>query len=130
MAISARDANGITVIELSGNIRIGKGDVELERVFRERLDAGDRRFVLDMTAVGFIDSAGISETIRCYKRAREADGVVKLVLQPKGKPEEVFQITSLDRVFEIFHSKKVEVVEPSIDLDEDGLTCPQPTGYS
>ena len=34
---------------------------------------------------------------------KEAGGVIKLVFSPHGKPEEVFQITSLDRVFEIFH---------------------------
>jgi anti-sigma B factor antagonist len=105
MAIKTRDRDGVTVLEMTGNVRIGREDVELRDRFKALLDEGRRRFVIDMAAVGFIDSAGIAETIRCYKRVREAGGTIKLVLKEHGKPEEVFQITSLDRVFEVFYDQ-------------------------
>ena len=37
------------------------------------------------------------------KRAQEHDAEIKIALMPTGKPAELFQITMLDRVFEIFH---------------------------
>ena len=50
-------------------------------------------------------SAGISETVACFKRARELGGAIKMLLNADGKPAQVFQITSLDRVFEIFYDE-------------------------
>jgi len=54
--------------------------------------------------VPWLDSSGIGEVYACYKRARDLDGVVKLVLQ--GKSLSLFTLTELNRVFEIFDTRK------------------------
>jgi anti-anti-sigma factor len=55
-----------------------------------------------MTAVPYVDSAGVGELVGCAKRAYERGGAIKIVLPPRGAVRETFRITSLDKVFEIF----------------------------
>jgi anti-anti-sigma regulatory factor len=64
------------------------------------VEQGERYFVLDMLDAPWLDSSGLGEVFACFKRAREVDGVVKLVL--RGKSYSLFTITRLDKVFEIF----------------------------
>ena len=90
----------VCVLHIAGEVRIGQPTTLLRDQCRELLQQGERHFVLDMLEVPWLDSSGLGEVFACYKRAREVQGVVKLVL--RGKSYSLFTITQLDRVFEIF----------------------------
>ena len=49
-----------------------------------------------------MDSAGLGETVACTKRIRERNGIVKLVIPKRAKPDEIFVVTGLDKAFEIY----------------------------
>jgi len=102
MAIAKRKVGKICVLDISGTMTIGKGDVELREAFRQALDEGERRFLFNLRKVAYMDSAAIGETVACAKRAAEVGGKIKITLVPKGRPDEVLRISSLDRVFEMF----------------------------
>ena len=102
MGITIQKSYGVCVFKVTGPITRETADVELRSRFRELIDAGSTRFLLDLRDVPYMDSAAIGETVACAKRARERGGVLKIVLRPGGKPEQLFQLTALDRVFEIF----------------------------
>jgi anti-sigma B factor antagonist len=99
MDIRTRVEGDVCIIELSGRLVLGDGDIVLRDEFRARLGAGERKLVLDLHQVPFMDSAGIGEVVACYKRARQADGDVKLVLGSKTR--EVFAISRLQLVFDL-----------------------------
>ncbi len=105
MAITVRNRDGVTILDVSGAMRLGSEDVELRRTLRSRLDAGDVKFLFNFKKVSYMDSAAIGETVACHKRAAERGGVIKLLMIPKGRPDELFRIASLDRVFEIFRDE-------------------------
>lgn len=100
VTIAVRRCGDVCIIDIGGEVRIGEPADQLRRKSRELVAAGERFFVLDMLDVPWLDSSGIGEVFACYKRARELQGVVKLVL--KGKSYSLFTITRLDSVFEIF----------------------------
>ena len=100
MTIDVRDGNGICVLKIDGEVKLGEPTRLLRRKSRELIEAGKRFFVLDMLRVPWLDSSGIGEVFACYKRARELDGVVKLVLRDKSYS--LFTMTQLDKVFEIY----------------------------
>jgi len=100
VTIDERKSGDICVLEIKGEVRIGQPTQVLRAKSRELIERGERRFVLDMLGVPWLDSSGLGEVFACYKRARERDGVVKLVL--RGKSYSLFTITHLDKVFEIF----------------------------
>ena len=59
-------------------------------------------------AAGWIepmDSAGIGELVACHKRAVEKGGVIK-ILKPNEKLLDLFTITKLIEIFDIFDNEK------------------------
>ncbi|MGD8377734.1 MAG: STAS domain-containing protein [Acidobacteriota bacterium] len=100
MRIRLRKAGKVNVLELAGKMTIGEGDVQLRTRMKELLAAGERFFVFDMLDVPVLDSASVGEVVACYRRAREVDGSIRLVL--RGRVHDTFTMTHLDRVFEIF----------------------------
>jgi len=92
----------VVVLEVAGKLIIGHGDVLLRAKLQELLDAGGLQFVLDVTRVSYMDSAGLGAVASCSKRCRDAGGVLKVVTRPRSKPHTLFKVTGLSRVFEMF----------------------------
>ena len=72
---------------------------------RSRLDesrlGGSRIFVVDLSDVPFIDSAGVATLVALFKRVRFAQGDVRLAgLQPRV--DRLIRLLRLERVFAIF----------------------------
>ena len=99
----------VAVIDLSGKITIGEGDVVLREKVGELLDADNKHILLNLKNVSYMDSAGIGELVACYKRAMEKEGVVKL-LNPSGKVYDLLQLTKLEEVFETYRDEKEALV--------------------
>ena len=93
MKVSTREFGAITVVDLSGKITIGEGDVILRNKVHELLDGGNKKLLLNLEKVSYMDSAGIGELVACYKRAIEKEGTVKL-LNPSGKVYDLLQLTA------------------------------------
>ena len=109
MKASVRKLGKVSVVDISGKITIGEGDVLLRERVNELLDAGENRIVLNLEKVKYMDSAGIGELVACYKRAKEKAGTVKL-LNPSGKVYDLLQLTKLEEVFETYREEKEALV--------------------
>ena len=92
--------DGVNVFRISGELRLGQPTELLRRACREHIEKGEKQYVFDMLDVAWLDSSGLGEVFACFKRAREAQGTVKLAL--RGKSYSLFTITQLDKVFEIY----------------------------
>jgi anti-sigma B factor antagonist len=99
MKTTVRTVGQVSVVDLSGKITIGEGDVVLRDKVVELLDGGHAKILLSLEKVSYMDSAGIGELVACYKRAKEKSGTVKL-LNPSGKVFDLLQLTKLEEVFE------------------------------
>ena len=109
MKASVRKIGEVSVVDLSGKITIGEGDVVLRERVGELLDGGEKRILLNLERVKYMDSAGIGELVACYKRAKEKEGMVKL-LNPSGKVYDLLQLTKLEEVFDTFRDEKEALV--------------------
>ena len=58
LAIASREVDGVTVLELSGRITLGEGSVQLRDAIRDLIAKGQRRILLDLGEVNYIDSSG------------------------------------------------------------------------
>lgn len=108
MKTAVRQSGDVAVVDLSGKITIGEGDVVLRDRVHALLEEGKRRILLNLEKVSYMDSAGIGELVACYKRAREKGGTVKL-LRPSGKVQDLLQLTKLEEVFETFDNENEAV---------------------
>ncbi len=70
---------------------------------RERLDQllaeGTSMLVIDLGNVPFLDSAGMAVLVSALKRARQANGDVKLVWPKEEAARRILRLTRFDRVF-------------------------------
>jgi anti-sigma B factor antagonist len=109
MKATVRQIGSVSVVDISGKITIGEGDVLLRNRFQELLDKGQKSILLNLEKVSYMDSAGIGELVACYKRAKERNGIVKL-LNPSGKVYDLLQLTKLEEVFETFRDEREALV--------------------
>ena len=95
-------------VESQGDRRIvhiqGKITFEYCPVLQNRLDSvvdpGVREVVIDFKEVPFIDSSGIGEVLRLFKRMRDGNGEVVL-LNPNQKLRDLFSMYRFDKFMKI-----------------------------
>jgi anti-sigma B factor antagonist len=71
-----------------------------------------RIVALDFSRVPFIDSSGVGEVLRLFKRMREIGGQVVL-MNPNRKLRDLFLMYRLDRFMRICEEKDLEKDEPA-----------------
>ena len=100
MKASTRQVDGITVVDLSGRITLGEGSVVLRDTVRDLLAKGDKKMLLNLGDVTYIDSSGIGELVSAFTAVRRENGELKLLNLTK-KVHDLLQITKLYTVFDI-----------------------------
>lgn len=101
MKISARNRDGVTILEPQGKITIGVGDVALREAVTEALNTGSKKILINMAAVTTIDSSGVGELVSTYTSVANRGGRLKLLHLPP-KVDDILQVTQLITVFEVF----------------------------
>ena len=97
---STRQVVGITVMDLSGRITLGEGSVILRDKIRELLGQGEKKILLNLGDVTYIDSSGIGELVSAFTAVRKEGGELKLLNLTK-KVHDLLQITKLYTVFDV-----------------------------
>jgi anti-sigma B factor antagonist len=105
---------------MSGRLTVGEAGEKLGAPFRQLIDAGDRRFLFQMSGVPYLDSAGVGELVACAKRAFERGGVVKVVSPSGSTTRRIFSMTGLEKVFETFDTEHDALASfPALPAGED-----------
>jgi anti-sigma B factor antagonist len=95
----SKDASGVTVVRVEGQLIVGNRQ-ELKDLVNQALDAGSRKFLIDFSRTGYIDSSGLGALVALAKRVRELGGEIRL----SGLNEDLrslFELTKLDTLFAI-----------------------------
>jgi anti-sigma B factor antagonist len=100
MQTSTRQVEDITIIDVSGRITVGEGNVMLRETVLGLLDKGNKKLLLNLHNVGYIDSSGMGELVRSYTTVKNQGGQMKLVNLSK-RVKDLLQLTRLYSVFEI-----------------------------
>ena len=110
MALTAkvRRVGGVAIVDLNGKITLGENTGILRDELRSLLSQGNKRIVLNMKEVGYVDSAGLGELVGVYTPAANQGGAVKL-LHLQGKMKDLMQVTKLHTVFPAFEDEQEAV---------------------
>jgi anti-sigma B factor antagonist len=100
MKASTREAGDANVVDISGRITLGEGNVMLREIVQGLVEKGKTKIVLNLAGVDHIDSAGIGELVRSHTVVRRAGGQLKIANVGK-KVQEMLKMTSLNAVFDI-----------------------------
>lgn len=103
MAFNVRKhPGGVLVIDVDGQLIVGNRQ-ELKQRVLDALEAGDRKFLIDFTKTGYIDSSGLGVLVSLSKKIRDEGGDLRLA----GLNEDLktlFELTKLDTLFAITDS--------------------------
>ena len=102
--INTRQAGDVTILDLSGAVRMGEGAVSLRNSIRELVDQGNKKILLNLAGVKNIDSSGIGELIANYTTVSRDGGQLKL-LNLTDKIQNLLVITKLLTVFDSFDNE-------------------------
>ena len=97
MHINEQQDRGVLVIAPAGRIDSTTSD-RLEQLLVARISSGERRFVVDFSAVEYISSAGLRVMLMLAKRLKDARGEVAIC----ALPEPVRQVFSLAGFLPLF----------------------------
>lgn len=100
MKASSRRVDGVTIMDLSGRITLGEGSVVLRDQIRDLLGKGEKKILLNLGDVTYIDSSGIGELVSAFTTVRNQGGELKLLNLTK-KVHDLLQITKLYTVFDV-----------------------------
>jgi anti-sigma B factor antagonist len=100
MKASNRQVDGVAVVDMSGRITLGEGSVVLRDTIRDLVGKGQKKILLNLGDVTYIDSSGIGELVSAFTAVRREGGELKLLNLTK-KVHDLLQITKLYTVFDI-----------------------------
>ena len=100
MQTSNRQVGDVWIVDVSGRITVGEGNLMLRDVVRELVDQGNNKILLNLHEVGYVDSSGLGELVKTYTTVRNQGGQLKL-LNPSKRVSDLLQMTKLAKVFEI-----------------------------
>ena len=103
MSFKISKQEDVTLVEVDGELTVGNRE-RFKQVVLQRLEAGERKFVMDFAESSYIDSTGLGSLVSLSRKVREAGGRLLLA----GLNEDLrtlFELTKLDSVFEIADSR-------------------------
>lgn len=74
MTISQRTTGDVTILDLQGKLTLGDGTEVLREAVNTLVAAGSKKFVLHLSGVPFVDSAGLGEIVRTANNAKKVGG--------------------------------------------------------
>jgi anti-sigma B factor antagonist len=104
MQITERSIGDVMVLDLKGKITLGEGDELLKDKVNSLINQGQRKIVLNLGEVPYLDSAGLGEVVRAYTTVSREGGSLKLLNLTK-RITDLLSITKLLTVFETFDSE-------------------------
>jgi anti-sigma B factor antagonist len=108
MKISTRQVDGVTIVDCSGRITLGEGSITLRETITQLLGKGEKKILLNLGDVNYIDSSGIGELVSAFTTVRKQGGDLKLLNLTK-KVHDLLLITKLYTVFDVKDDEAVAV---------------------
>jgi anti-sigma B factor antagonist len=104
MKIKKKEVDGITVLELSGEMYGGPENMKLVDVVSELADEKKLDLVINLSKVKWISSTGLGILVSARSRFAKDGGVVKLA-HPNERVLGILQVTRLNLIFDVFGSE-------------------------
>ena len=100
MTTAIRQVGRVTILDVTGRITLGEGNVMLREIVNDLAEKGNNRIVLNLGEVVYVDSSGVGELVKAHATIRNKGGVLKLANLNK-RVHDLLQMTRLSSVFDI-----------------------------
>jgi anti-sigma B factor antagonist len=105
MQIVERPSGDVMILDVKGKLTIGDGDELLKDKINSLIQQGQKKLILNLEGVPYVDSAGLGEIVRTYTTVSRQGGNLKLLNLTK-RIEDLLSITKLLTVFDTYESEQ------------------------
>ena len=102
--VKERQAGDVTILDMTGDVRIGEGAISLRDSIRTLADQGKKKVLLNLAGVKYMDSTGVGELIANYTTIKRQGGQLKL-LNLTDRIQNLLVITKLLTVFDSYDNE-------------------------
>ncbi len=102
--LNTRQIGDVSVVDVAGRITLGEGSSALRDSVREMVSKGQKKILLNLGEVSYIDSSGIGELVSAFTTVTNGGGQLKLLNLTK-RVKDLLQITKLYTVFDVHDSE-------------------------
>lgn len=106
--LTSRQVGDVTVIDAAGRITLGDGASSFRDAIRDLAAKGNKKLLLNLADVSYIDSSGIGEMVSGFTTVTNNGGQLKLLGLSK-RVKDLLQITKLYTVFEVFDDETTAI---------------------
>jgi len=108
LKMTDRVVDGVAVVEMEGRIVLGEESTALREKVKSLLASGQKKIVLNMDNVTYIDSSGLGALVASHTSARSQGAALKLS-NLGSKFTEILQVTKLYTVFEVLPTEAAAI---------------------
>ena len=108
MRIDERTVGDVRVLDVSGQITIDQGHMQLKDKINSLVGQGNEHILINLGSVSFVDSTGLGELVAAFTTMSKSGGQMKLVNVTK-RINDLLIITKLVNVFETFDNEQVAI---------------------
>jgi len=107
--MASRQVGGIAIVEVHGVITVGAGNMMLRDIVTSLLKEGNKKLLLSLRDVEYIDSAGLGELVKTHTTLERQGGQLKIV-NLSQKVQDLFKLTGLHKVFDV-HENEANAIQ-------------------
>jgi len=98
--LNTRQVGDVSVVDVAGRITLGEGSSALRDTLRDMVSKNQKKILLNLGDVSYIDSSGIGELVSGFTTVTNSGGQLKLLNLTK-RVKDLLQITKLYTVFDV-----------------------------
>lgn len=98
--LNTRQVGEVSVVDVAGRITLGEGSSALRDTLRDMIGKNQKKILLNLGEVNYIDSSGIGELVSGFTTVTNSGGQLKL-LNLNKRVKDLLQITKLYTVFDV-----------------------------
>lgn len=104
MKLETRKKGDVVVVDFEGRLAAGVGDTMLPKLVEQLLTEGNKKILLNLSRMDYIDSNGLGELVQSLKMSKRAGASLRL-LQPQDRVRKTLKLTNLLPMFNVYESE-------------------------
>jgi anti-sigma B factor antagonist len=100
MVIAVRKAGTITILNLTGALKLGESEQEFRQQIQKLMDEGTKQIAINLAGVPEMDSSGVGALVRTFTQVKKSGGRCTF-FAPTKRVMQLLKMVRLDTVLDI-----------------------------
>jgi len=102
--IETRKKGDVIIVDFQGRLAVGVGDELLPRLVEQLLNEGNKKILLNLSDMDYIDSNGLGELVQSLKTSKRFGASLRL-LKPQDRVRKTLRLTNLLPMFSVYETE-------------------------